>query len=184
MRDEPRLDSRIKGVIRSDFDYIITRILTDVSGKRKFYCFQLLEVKERGAIPDKSQFDVMSVLDQIICRSATKNMHGAFCTPTFSNIRSTFNGQPVNVRYLGYHLLQLSGTNPLNSHTITWSHVGSEGRNISVDTLVDLLSMTADPFFREIDMRTLLRDRHRNSDAQQGLLDLIPRQHRQPLTTY
>jgi len=78
MRDEPRLDSRIKGVIRSDFDYIITRILTDVSGKRKFYCFQLLEVKERGAIPDKSQFDVMSVLDQIICRSATKNMHGAF----------------------------------------------------------------------------------------------------------
>lgn len=151
MRNNPRLNSA-DGFVRTDTDHTILRYKT--YGSRDFQLMMDLETKERGAEPDPSQKDILSFKHELAIRSG-KNMHGAATIQTAKLKSRLLGGRRVNVRYLGYHLLQFENTNPKDSVWIKWN-----GKEISETVLTDLLRFDRDPWCPTRSMMELLRDRH------------------------
>jgi|SRR5215475_1696229 len=154
MRNEPDLCSS-KGIIRTDTDHTILRYKTAAEGKE----YQLiidLEVKEFLSQPDPAQKTILLFKHQL-ANITGRNMYGAVTRMT-RKLKSFIMGRRVNVRYLGYHLLQFEKTNPKDSTLILWDH-----KPVDCETLKKLLLIEIDPYtFRP--MEHLLRDRHARDD--------------------
>ncbi len=84
-----------------------------------------------------------------------KNIHGARTFYTHK-LKSLLLGRRVNVRYLGFHLLQFEQTSPDDSSWIKW-----DGKKIDEDTLTAILAFERHPYHIEKKIDEFLRDRHR-----------------------
>lgn len=151
MRNHPMLDSG-NGIIRTDTDHTILRYKTHNQG-RDFQLIMDVEVKERGARPDKSQADILNFKHQLALKTS-HNMHGARTFYTHY-LKSSANGRRVKVKYLGYHLLQFENTDPTDGW-IKW-----DGKLITVGILVGILTFELNPCYPDRPMIEFLRDRHR-----------------------
>lgn len=151
MRNHPQLTSE-SGIVRTDTDHTILRYKTHDQGRR----FQLMidvEVKEFGSIPDEAQRDILAMKHQLTFNKG-KNRHNARTVIT-RKVKSIKSRGMVNVRYLGFHLLQFEKTNPQDSQWIKWNYL-----EISEWKLVGLLALEFDPYNPARTMNELLRDRH------------------------
>ena len=157
MRNLPALDS-IQGIVRTDLDHCILRYKTTIQG-RDFQLLMIVEVKEYGAQPDKSQIDILSFIRQMIEDKGT-NMHGAPTVRTHNLISKMRDNRKVSVRFWGVHLLQFEKTNPDDSSWIKWNR-----KLISKHDLVAVLAMERRPDRPDKMMDEYLRDRHRKVDA-------------------
>lgn len=143
IREHPRLDSR-NGIVRFDVDILLHRFKTfdDLKGSRFIEFMMFIEVKTFSAELTDSQQDTLGLLNQLL-RNRRPNMHGS--------PRRQLEGQPamaysrkkkreVPLRLLGGHLLQLSGSSPLDSESIFWDY-----KRIDIETLVELMLFDRDP---------------------------------------
>ncbi len=156
MRDQELLDSQKHGIVRTDCDHIILRYKTRQG--RDFQLMMIVEAKEFGAEPDKSQRDMLSFLSQAI-RIKGKNLHDV---PTARSLRlwSKMAGREVLVREFGVHLLQFERTSPDDSNWIKWDR-----SLVDAEKLVQILAMNVHPDFTDRPMDEFLRDRHRRKQG-------------------
>ncbi len=160
MRNATALDS-VEGIVRTDADHIVLRYKTypESGGKpsRDFQLMMVVEVKEYGAEPDKSQTDILSFFRQMV-EDRGQNMHG--CKTHISRkLKSPMQGRLVTVRFCGVHLLQFEKTNPDDSRWIKWDRKPIDG-----GILTGILAMERNPEKPSQFMSELLRDRHRKDE--------------------
>src|SRR5262245_49999747 len=153
MRACPKLQTNVAYLVRTDTDHFILKFKTHYQG-REFQLMMLIETKEHGSEPDGAQRDILNFINQL-CYKVRRNLEDSKCYPTFE-LFSTLNKKTVNVRYMGYHLLQFEKTSPYDSKWIKWDR-----KEISVETLEGILALDLypDPPYKPMD--EYLRDRHK-----------------------
>jgi hypothetical protein len=170
MRNEEELDSGL-GLVRFDLDVLLHRYmrLVDGKGSRDLQIMMFIEVKTLGANVLQSQLDTFSLLSQVL-RNRKTNMHQQrhgrhtdAVTPVTAHSKKL--GKPVTLWLRGGHLLQLSGTSPVNSSDIRW-----DWKKISIDDLVGLIRFDLDPdTLKPIDWRRRYADFVHSKKRQQLL---------------
>lgn len=142
----------VHGIVRTDADHIICRYKTSLDG-RDFQLMMIVEVKERGAEPDKSQTDVLSFLRQLCERKGTQ-MRGKK-TVAAVKLKSRLLDRFIHFRFYGVHLLQFQNTSPADSSWIKWNR-----KEVTADVLTGILAMERIPTDPSRMMIEVLRDRH------------------------
>lgn len=141
IRNEPQLDSREFNISIQDNDLWIHRFSRRnerVTGRPLLEHIQLVEVKTFDADMPYAQRDTLQVIDTILRLSTTYNHRRR---PI--KIKDAREGRPGcyrSVRWLGVHLLQLSGARPDISNRILW-----DKKLVNLEMLVDLLRFDRDP---------------------------------------
>lgn len=143
IRNNPLLSSS-NGIVRYDIDILLHRYKTvaDLKGDREIEFMMFVEVKTFNANLTLAQRDTLGLLNQVL-RNRRKNKH--------SSPRRQMGGQPLTnysiakqrripLRLFGGHLLQLSGAAPDTSDNMRW-----DGKNIDLQTLVELMMFDRDP---------------------------------------
>lgn len=156
MRNHYALDS-VNGIVRTDTDHIVLRYKTGLDG-RDFQLMMVVEVKEYGAEPDKSQTDILSFLRQL-ADNRGENIHGCKTRKSL-RVRSRMLNRDVLLRFYGVHLLQFEKTNPDDSKWIKWDR-----KPISKETLLGVLALERVPDNPDKFMIEFLRDRHRKDKS-------------------
>jgi hypothetical protein len=96
-----------------------------------------------------AQRDTLDVIDQILRKATVKN--GRRYPITINDSRPGFRGMARKARWLGVHVLVLSGDRPDCSDEIVWDSKAQ----IDEQTLIEILSFDRDPDFpaRHLDTR-------------------------------
>lgn len=135
IRGEPRLDSIKERLCVMDRDYWIHqyRAHTDRVGERKIDSIMCVELKEFEAQPRFAQRDTLQLLAAMYVKTNyTKD--GKIRT-----IRLDMGNEIRLLRMYGYFVLRLE-TNTPETGWIEW-----QGRQVDIDTLVEILSFKRDP---------------------------------------
>lgn len=146
IRSVPGLDSRRYLISVTDSDVWIHRFSNRKEtfvpgniGKPLIEHIQLLEIKTFEADVPFAQRDTLSVID-LMLRKATVYNHKRRPI-SIPDTRFGRSGCKRHARWLGCHLVQLSGDRPDNSDRIIW-----DGKHqITVDHLIELLRFDRDP---------------------------------------
>lgn len=99
----------------------------------------LVEVKTRFGDMPFAQRDTLALVDQL-ARLATTNKQGRRIARRLRDLRPGRIG-PRRVRFLGVHLLQMSGDRPDNSDEIIWD----SRHRITEDALIRIIRFDLDP---------------------------------------
>jgi hypothetical protein len=142
IRDQCELDSREFNISVQDNDFWVHRFSARkesarTSIKNVVEHLQLIEVKAFSAGQPFAQKDTFDVIDRLIRRVSVKN--GRRYPILIDDSRSY--GRKRSVRWLGVHLLQMSGDRPDNSGRIVWDR----RHEISEEVLIELLRFDRDP---------------------------------------
>lgn len=151
VRDNPKLSSakppRGAGLSIMDIDFVVHKYRVWESATGEILRRQLMlmvELKTQDGQLPEHQRDTLHVVNQ-----------GMLCSDgEYLELRAARSRPAGEYRmyYYGLHLLELSGTAPLDSDSIRW-----DGREISVEQLEDLLAFVIDPrpgpFGRPIEQR-------------------------------
>lgn len=173
MRHHPKLRSTVNHIVRTDTDHTILRFKTYENGKqsREFQLMMCVEVKEFGSYPDDAQRDLLNFQHNFVMNTS-QNRHGAKTYKTMK-IRSFVAKKKVKVRHYGFHLLQFEKKGPDDSKWIKW-----DGKEITADTLAEILAFNVHPYQLDRPMDEFLRDRH----EQRPIPSLFEVDHIKPLT--
>jgi len=141
LREHPDLDARTSDLSATDSDMWVHKFrLRDERGaKVAIDHLMLIEVKCFQAQVPFSQADTLNVIDLVLRMATIKNGHRR--QVQVPDRRTGRTSVKRSVRWLGLHVLQLSGDRPDNSDEITW-----DGKYvISKTELVELLKFDRDP---------------------------------------
>jgi hypothetical protein len=138
MRAHADLDSNQFQLSAQDNDFWMHRFsIRNEKHRRKALIehLQLIELKCFGADMSFAQRDTLNVVD-LLLRKATDRRRGI----EIADRRPRYAGCKRLVKWLGVHLVQLSGDQPDNSSRIRW-----DGKSIDRKTLIELLRFDRDP---------------------------------------
>jgi len=152
LREHPDLDARTNDLSATDSDMWIHRYrLRDEAGNRHIAVdhLMLVEVKCFQKDVPYSQADTLGIIDLLLRKATVKN--GRRYPMKIPDRRAGKPGVTRSVRWLGMHVLQLSGERPDKSDVLRW-----DGKYfLTEDVLVRLLRFDLDPD----DPRALLNTR-------------------------
>jgi hypothetical protein len=144
VRTHPDLDSVQESLSVQNRDIIVHRFSVPRKEKRRasvgqeFDQLMTVEVKTFNARADGfAQTDTFGVYDALL-KLATRRKDGRRIPKEIRDTR--YPGCVRKVRYLGHHVLQLSGDRPDTSDLIRW-----DGKVISATVLVEILRFDRDP---------------------------------------
>lgn len=169
LRQQPGLDSREFNLSISDVDFIIHRFSARNEAQRTNVArivehLQIIEVKANSATAPFAQWDTFQVLNDMLLQ-ATAGTGGRRRPVKVPDRRYGASAGKRQARWLGVHLLQLSGDRPDNSDRIVW-----DGLDVNEQILVELLRFDRDPMHpaRFLDLR-----RHHKRPARELHPDLL-----------
>ncbi len=160
MNENPRLESRQCGLGITDTDWIIHQYkgCTDHLGERLIQNLLFIEEKTFCKEPPPSQLSTLRLVYLIMagnCHNSGPAVH-----------KVIYEGKRITVRNYGYHLLQFSRTDPVDSKHIWWDR-----KPITATVLEDILRFDVSP-------KTLRRrdpsERRHHGGAKQRKLDFQP----------
>jgi len=167
VRNNPRLDSVIKGLTLVDSDAWFHRYRTYDDSITQF--IMLVEFKEWDADVTPSQRDTLHIVNQLLRNRRNKKPYWNAVeldgSPRIASCYSTFNKKTVNVICYGVHCLQMSG----DGTYAQWSEIKWDRKTITYDQLEQLLLFNIDPDdFAEIDHRPW--QRHKTTFLEKDVL--------------
>jgi hypothetical protein len=144
MRNSSDLDSRSAGIVRFDVDVLLHKYKTliDNASSRDVQFMMFVEVKTMMAEPSESQIDTLSLLNNVL-RNRQVNMHQTPRKQMGGQLRKVYSHakkKEVRLYLFGGHLLQISGTDPVNSERMLWDR-----KPITAADLIRILRFEVDP---------------------------------------
>jgi len=144
MRNSSDLDSRSAGIVRFDVDVLLHKYKTliDNASSRDVQFMMFVEVKTMMAEPSESQIDTLSLLNNVL-RNRQVNMHHTPRKQMGGQLRKVYSHakkKEVRLYLFGGHLLQISGTDPVNSDRMLWDR-----KPITAADLIRILRFEVNP---------------------------------------
>lgn len=164
IRNHPELDSRTESIGVTDSDKWIHKYrIRNESGRQEHGIdhLMLIEVKTHSKDVPFSQRDTLDVIDQL-CRKSSVRDNGRRYSVAIRDRRAGRSGMIRSVRWLGAHVLRMSGDRPDNSQIVLW-----DMRDVTEKELIEILRFDRDPDHIEKFLDT--RRHHRRPFKEQHL---------------